>query len=227
MVKSTMPVGVRVPGEQDLWEMRRVRVPDKCEGYHPLWVSRQHLERANVRDGALYWPHLTIPALYVDVELLDLASLETILRLGRAGARVVLKRTPAQPGHVTSASYSDLLTELRALPTTRDELHGLDVAPLVTGDDLPWFWARAHDDRVAIFFAHPLAKTVRYPMPYGCAAQAEATERHVEIRVTPEARPTSVELRFPAFGSLLVSIKHDGAVDIDDGGYTPPSPATE
>lgn len=202
----------RTPGEQDLAEMRRYPVPRETEGFHPVWVSDGWLRDAVALDGGrLRVGALTVEALLVDVEWLDTAGLDALLRLARAGARVVLPRAPRAPGHRPRADHADRVVELRAQPSVVADLACARLEPLVEGTDLPPFWARALDDgALLLFFAHPATRDAAYPMTHGQGETAAACSRAVRVR--HGARAIAIDLDFPARASLCVRVGADGSV---------------
>ena len=88
-----------------------------------------------------------------------------------------------------------------------------DLTPLLEGDDLPWHWVRRVDNDLLIFFAHPIAKRLRYPMPYGLSkSESGVSERDVVLRWND--RETRVSLRFEIGESLMLFASGEGALKI-------------
>jgi hypothetical protein len=218
-----IPPEERTPAALYRWEMRHAVCPPETTGFAPLWISAPFFKRAACRDGRLALGDLTFAALYVDVAYLDGEALDEILRLARAGVPVILQRCPQQPGHVPRADYADRLRELQALPTVRPTLQAAGLRPLVEGGDLPWYWARQTDGHVYLFFAHPAARDVRYPMGYGQSQACQAVTRRVRLQVRPGT--TELKLRFEPYQSLLVRAARDtGKVEFINIRYRPPEP---
>jgi len=183
MLAGDLPESQRVPGATDFWEMRTVRLPPGTEGYAPIWISRPFLAKGEVVDGRLHTGATSVPALLIDVDWLDAASLVEIHRLARLGLPTAVLRRPRQPGYMPDSNYEARLDELLGFPTVVRSVAELPVQPLVEGEDLPWFWARECSGEVFLFFAHPAARAISYPMPLGMADEALREERHVVIRV--------------------------------------------
>jgi hypothetical protein len=106
------------------------------------------------------------------------------------------------------------------LPNVRSELADLRLTPLISGDDLPYYWARQGERELLIFFAHPLARKVRYPMAYGQSYAEAPVERTVTLRHGDLRR--EVTLRFEPYQSIMLRLTADGEISELDLGYTPP-----
>lgn len=228
LMRDRIPADRRTPGAVYEWELRDAIVPPETEGYHPLWVSEPFLQAAEVVDGQIVVGAARFSALYLDCAWLDAAALEQVARLAQAGAPVVLKRPPALPGMRRNPCYAGWLSELAGLPNVRAalaELAGLGVRPLVSGPDLPWYWARQAGDELLIFFAHPLARGVRYPLAYGQSFCEGTVERPVTLHVGAESRQTT--LVFEPYQSLLVRVTPNGRVEPVDVTYRPETPTRE
>jgi hypothetical protein len=213
-----------VPGAVFHWEMRHVAVSREVEGYAPLWVSAAFLRRAEVRDRRLCIGDATFPALLVDVAWLDGDALAEIVRLARDGLPVILKRLPRAPGKAPHRGYGALLDKLRARPNVVPQLGDAGIPPLVAGDDLPPFWARRTAESLYLFFAHPAAREVRYPMRYGQSLCRERLQRHVIIDPEGTPSPLEVELLFEPYQSLLVRLFAAEGVQFVNIAYQPPVP---
>jgi hypothetical protein len=225
LLRDRIPEEQRTPGASYEWEMRRVVPPPETEGYHPLWVSEPFLRRAEYADGQIVIGEVRFAALYLDCEWLDAATLEQVARLGRAGARIVLKRQPALPGMRRHRRYAEWLVELASLPNVRPGLAELDLRPLVEGPELPPYWARQGDRELLIFFAHPLARDVRYPMAYGQSFCDRPIERPLTIHFGEVSR--QVTLRFEPYQSILLRLSRDGELGELDVGYQPEAPVRD
>jgi hypothetical protein len=161
--------------------------------------------------------------LHVDSRWLDLDALLEILRLARQGLPVCLRQRPSQPGRRQDLQYPELLRELCSLPNVRERFADLAPGPgIVTGEDVPDWWCRHIGDEHLLFFAHPAARGLTYPMRYGQSAEAGATERRVTLNLGNS--PTELTLRFPARGSLTYRVSASGSIEPIDLGYIPPPP---
>lgn len=222
MRMGRIPEEQRTPGANYHWEMRDAVPPVETCGYHPLWISRPFLRNCGVEDGEIVCGPLRFQALYVDVDWLDARSLFEMHRLAAAGARIVMKRRPGnRPGNPGYVQYENWEAVLDSLPVEHDLT---DVRPLLTGDDLPPYWARLVDEELLVFFAHPLADAVRYPLKFGQSLSNAAVERRVTIHL-PD-RMTELRLRFEPNQSLLFRITPSGVVHAFDLDYRPPAPLT-
>ena len=224
-MRGELPDELRTPGASHWWELRHEVVPPETEGFAPLWISLPFLREAQWAGGRLQVGSMAFAGLYIDCEWLEHAALRELLRLGRAGAPIVLARSPREPGYRPSETYQTDLARLAALPAVGPSVAATPITPLVEGDDLPWFTAREDGDELLLFFAHPLARELRYPMGYGQSACDETLKRHVTVRYGT-AR-TRLILRFEPHQSLLVSVRRDGTTAFPDISYRPPLPMRE
>jgi hypothetical protein len=213
----------RTPGAGYWWEMRHVSPPVETRPFQPLWISESFLKQANYEDGRLSVGSQSFGALYVDVEWLDADSLLEIERLAAAGLLVIFTRRPKQPGHHTRPDFEHSLDGLYRLTNVVEHLGQTNLRPIVTGRDLPPFWARRTPTHTYFFFAHPKAREVRYPMSYGFSHTAKPLVRRA--RLHSGTASTEVELIFAPHQSLLVRISTSGDVDFIDTAYQPPEPA--
>jgi hypothetical protein len=131
-----------------------------------------------------------------------------LARLAGDGAKLIWKRSCRQPGHKKDPTYQGSLRDI--LNRSNVQAGTEHLVPFVGGRDLPWYWARQVDDDLLIFFAHPLAKDIRYPMPYGFASSADAVSRHVNLRWN--GRDVPIELQFDPQESLILLVSAQGAV---------------
>lgn len=225
MMMGEVPREELVPGQQDHWEMRNATMPVETLGYHPLWISETLLKEAELRDGSLILGPLAIPALYLDVDWLDDAALQELLRLARSGLRMVVKGQPQQPGRIKRDGYDLDVKTLLALSNVVTELEQLGVLPLMEGTELPPFWAREMEDGLTIFVAHPKVAEVRYPMRYGQSAEAGAARRDAFVNYRGHRIP--IQMRFAAFESLLLHVGLAGQAFFEDLAYAPPATMPE
>jgi hypothetical protein len=145
--------------------------------------------------------------------------------LARDGARIVMKRPPSLPGMRRHPSYAGWLGELAGLPNVRGALSELGLGPLVDGTDLPFYWAREGARELLIFFAHPLAREVRYPMTYGQSYCGGPVERTVTLHYGEVSR--QVTLRFEPYQSIMLRMSRDGEIGLLDIGYAPEPPSRD
>ncbi|HEV3120492.1 MAG TPA: hypothetical protein VGY53_01250, partial [Isosphaeraceae bacterium] len=217
-----IPDEERTPGGMYRWEMRHVVVSRETEGYAPLWISARFLKRAQVVAGRLCIGQCSFSALLIDVEWLDAEALIEAIRLAEAGLPIVLPRPPRAPGRQPRDDYGKLLGELRARENVFSQLGEIGVLPLVTGEDLPPFWARHTAECLYIFFAHPKARELHYPMRYGQSLCRERVIRRVTIDFEGVAH--LLKLVFEPYQSLLVCVSRADGLRFVDIGYRPPEP---
>jgi hypothetical protein len=217
-----IPEAERTPGAVYRWEMRHVIVPRQAEGYAPLWISLAFLRGAEVHEGRLRVGDCAFPGLLIDVEWLEGDALAEVVRLADAGLPVILRRSPRPPGKRPRGDYQTMLGALAARPNVVDRLEDAGLAPLVTGDDLPPFWARRTGEALYLFFAHPKARELRYPMGYGQSLCRGRVSRRIAIDPGGARRP--LQLVFEPYQALLVCVPRAGAVQFVDIRYRPPEP---
>ncbi|MBS0261773.1 MAG: hypothetical protein JSS02_07435, partial [Planctomycetes bacterium] len=217
-----IPPEDRTPGANYLWEMRHVVVPRETEPFAPLWISPWFLKQADMVDGGLQVGGCRFSALLIDVAWLDGDALAHIDRLSEQGLKVILRREPQVPGKRPRRDFSALLERVRARASTFTDLNQAQLAPLVSGVDLPPFWARQTSDTLFVFFAHPLAREVKYPMRYGLSWYQGFTTRQISIDFLGQQYP--IQLVFEPFQSLLVSVSAARGVEFVDIRYQPSLP---
>jgi hypothetical protein len=127
------------------------------------------------------------------------------------------------PGRRPRGDYGALLSALLALPNVVRNLDDAGLPPLVAGDDVPPFWARRTAGSLYLFFAHPKARELRYPMRYGPSLCRERVTRRIEI--DRDGVSSSLDLVFEPYQSLTVRITRTGGMQCLDIGYRPPEPA--
>lgn len=207
-MRDRLPGHLRTPGGVWHWEMRHVTVPAESRPYHPLWVSKHYLKRAEVVEGRLLAGQATFEALLVDVEWLDADALADILRLAERGLRVVLTRPPKQPGRNRRSDYERMVRRLQRAAVASD-MGGLErPLPLISGRSVPPFFVRRLQDSLLIFFAHPAASSLRYPLEYGQASDMVAVSTEVVLQHAGVRR--EIQLHFPAYQSLAVIVPDSG-----------------
>jgi hypothetical protein len=153
--------------------------------------------------------------LYVDVEWLDHEALAQVLRLARQGLPVCLVRTPRQPGRQPREAYAADLAALQMLPNVKGALSSVVARPpLLTGEQLPEYWVREYGGELLIFFAHPLSKTIRYPLAYG-QSYSSGTEI-VPVVLNYGGSRVPIQLRFAPNQSLLLRVNRKGGIRWED-----------
>jgi hypothetical protein len=211
LMQDRLPEERRTPGANFYWEMRDARPPAEAEGYQPIWISLPFLREAFVVDSRVVSRQLRLPALFVDCEWLDAEALDELLRLADCGAHIIWKGLCKQPGKRLDHGYSEKQERVARARNTCSDLS--QSAPLLEGDDLPPCWVRQHEGgELTIFFAHPLAKEITYPMPRGFSDAAKDEVRTVVLRWQGKEIPLS--LRFERGCSLTVCVGREETIEI-------------
>jgi len=139
---------------------------------------------------------------------------------------VCLKRLPHQPGLMKSPTFEARARELQALPNvSADFTRVARGKPLVTGEDLPDFWARVDGAETIIFFANPKAQNLHLPLQYGQSLAAEAITRPIEI--TANGKTTPLTLVFKPYQSIMLTIDGNGLVRFMDIAFQPKTPVVK
>jgi hypothetical protein len=193
-------------------------VPHATEPFHPLWISAAFLRGATCDGRRQQAGAAEFEALYLDCDWLDACALGEVLRLAQQGLPVVLVGRPRRPGRGEPGDYEAKLEALLALPNLHRAVSALGLMPLVEGEDLPPYWARRDGDELILFFAHPAARQVRYPMRCGQAREMPATTR--SVRVNAGGHRHAVVLDFLPNQSILLRVSADRVAPIDSG-YDP------
>ena len=226
--EDAVMAGPYPPDKRRVWvwgeyEMRYIFPPEEIEGYHPLWINRHFLERAVVEDGTLVIGNARFTTLYADVEHMDIRALRRILELAKQGMRLCLKRRPMEPGMVKTAEYHAMLDQLLELENISADFHALiDHDPLVKGDSLTDYWAREDGDDIYVFFAHPFAKNLKYPIYSGQSWSDSTITR--SITISAHGKSTKVDLRFEPYQSVLLRVDKRGKASFEDIRFVPKDP---
>ena len=151
-------------------KMKPGPIHDPC----PLWISQAFLNRASVVDGRIRVGDCAFSALLIDVEWLDGDVLSEVVRLAETNAQVILPRGPRAPGKHPRDDYQALLDRLQARQNVFRGFGDAGISPLVAGDDVPPFWARALPLALYLFFGHPMV-AARSATPCGTASRVAAS----------------------------------------------------
>ena len=207
------PAYQRVPGTQGQHQLRYEEAPQYLEGYQPIWVNREVLTGAKVRDGRMVYDKTTFSALAIDVKFVDIVSLRQILRLAKAGLPIILTQTPSQPGRNKSSEYGKILEEIKALPNVSENPETIlkTIPRLIEGKNLPEFWCREENGDKYIFIANPAAYRLRYPLRYGQAFEDKGSVRDVVINTPAGRKP--MKLQFKPNESILLKVAANGTVE--------------
>lgn len=212
-MRDRLPRAMRTPAAHHYWELRQEVVPEEAEPYCPLWISAASLAQATWDGAKLHIGSAQFEALLLNCRWLDPGALAHVLRLARQGLPVALPQRPRRPGAGPAPDFAAQLDALTRLPNVRLELDELGLTPLVEGEQLPPYWARIEADRTLdLFFAHPGAWDVRYPMILGQARALPATSRDLTIHF--DNRSHRVTLEFPPGRSVLLQVTTKGVETI-------------
>jgi hypothetical protein len=202
-MRDRLPHELRTPAAHSYWELRQEVVPEEVEPYHPLWVSATSLSEATWDGAKLRSGAAEFDGLLLGCRWLESAALDSVLRLAQAGLPVALPHRPSRPGRGDPGDYEARLDALEALPNVRRSPDELGLTPLVEGERLPPYWARADGDELVLFFAHPGAWEVRYPMTLGQARSLPADSRRVMISFRGRACPVTLDFAAGGGSALL------------------------
>lgn len=211
------------------YEMRYVYFPDELAGYHPTWINREFLEKAVWDNGILHVGDASFSSLYVDVNHLDHRAMRRITWLARQGLPVTLKNIPAQAGTSRYEEWDALVDELLALPNVTDTFMAVRPALIGTGEpmrpaaatDLPPYRARIDGEKLYLFFAHPKAYRLKFPMDYGQSFTEQTY--HVDVKVSHAGNTHELPLVFEPYQSLAFIIDEESARPVDIG-FVPKTP---
>ncbi|MEW6026673.1 MAG: glycosyl hydrolase [Planctomycetota bacterium] len=215
-----LPKKMEKPSAFFHWEMHYIRPPAELKGYHPLWVSAYFLKDAQYDNGILLCGKTRFSSLYIDVNWMDSDALIQILRLARQGLPVCLKRRPKEPGRIKTPAYNKMVSELTALKNVSSRFSKAAVnPPLVKGVGLPDFWCRVSGNDYYIFFAHPLAQDLSYPLSYGQSFTTKIIKSDIAIKTSRGYK--KVRLVFKPYQSVMLKVGRNGSITQMDISFMP------
>ncbi len=219
-MEGELPSKLQKPSSKYVYELQETKLPPFLKGYRPLWVSAAFIQDADYARDRLHCGSAQFRWLYVGVTWLDLETVASLLRIGRQGLPICMVQPPQEPGRVKHAAYGPMVAELMTLPNVTGDWRGCTAhPPLVSGELLPDFWCTVQDDVHTLFFSHPLAQTIRYPMRQGQAVVDATVER--KIRIAVGSQTFDVDLVFAPQQSLLLRVSRAGverlALEFDSG----------
>ena len=219
-----LPDSLKFPWAWGQYELRYQRTPPSLAGRQPLWVNARTLRNGSVKEGRLITGDCSFRAVFVDARYLDLSTVRALQSIAEKGVPICMRRRPEQPGRFRHEGYDAAVDELFSQPSVSGSTADLfSDPPLLDGNDLPLFWCREAEDGLRIFFAHPLAAHLKYPLPYGIAEDAGRTVRTATLRWGNIRK--ILTLRFPTQGSLLLHIDRNGRVREIQPGWLPKAPS--
>lgn len=206
-----LPKKMEKPSAFFHWEMHYTKMPRKLKGYHPLWISTYFLKNAQYKKGILHCGNAKFSSLYVDAKWIDREALVQLLRLAKQGLPICLKNRPKEPGRIKTTAYNKMVSVLMAFKNVSPNFsRTATIPPLVKGQNLPDFWCRVADQDYYIFFAHPIAQNLHYPISYQQSATNKIIKRHVAIRTNRGYRKT--RLVFKPYQSVVLKISGNGFI---------------
>jgi hypothetical protein len=116
--------------------------------------------------------------------------------------------------------------ELQALPNVSADFPRVARGkPLVTGENLPDFWARVDGAETILFFANPKAQDLHLPLGYGQSLATDDVARPIEI--TANGKTTALTLVFKPYQSILLTIDGNGTYRFEDITFQPKTPVVK
>lgn len=227
--EDAVMAGPYPPEQQRVWvwgeyEMRYIFPPKETQGYHPLWINRHFLELADFSNGKLVVGDAAFSIIYVDVDYMDIRSLNRLLELAKRGLPVCLKRFPKQPGFNKSEPYTEMLNELKGLKNVSEEFNKvIQHPPFIQGDDIPDYWCRVGEDgSYYLFLAQDLSKDLKYPIYSGQSLMKQLVFRKLTININGKSFTENFE--FKPYQSLMLKFTPDGKVQHLDISFIPKEP---
>ncbi|MDC3210772.1 hypothetical protein OAU10_04660, partial [Saprospiraceae bacterium] len=221
--------GAYPPERQRVWvwgeyELRYIFPPKETEGYHPLWINRHFLEKANFQNGKLVVGDAQFSMLYIDVQYMDVRALQRVFVLAKKGLPICLKSYPKQPGKVKSEKYNDLINELSSLTNVSKNFKKIvNHPPLIQGDNLPEYWSRVGEDGTHyLFLAQLLSKDLKYPVYSGQSLMEQSDYRELTFNIS--GKTITQEFEFKPYQSIMLKISPNGKIEMMDISFVPKDP---
>lgn len=208
----------KMPAEkQFIWawgyyEMRYIYFPQELEGFNPVWINSEFLEKASVDDGNLSVGNARCKALYVDAEYLDYKVVKRLAEMASQGLQIILKRDPREPGTISSADYAELVAKIKRSERFMDHLPD-NLIPFISGEKIPAHWCHKDGDDIYVFFPNPKARRLKFPLEYGQSLCEENDT--VAITVDYLGKEHKIDLFFRPYQSLLYRIGKNSIENID------------
>ncbi len=206
------------------YELRYAYTSEETKGYHPIWINRDFLDLAYLKNGKLEIGAATFTSLYVDVKYLDIRALKRIYDLAKEGLAVVFKNKVSQPGKNKSQNFEAMQNDLLALPNVSPDMSNIvQHKPLLKGDILPSYWARELDDgSLLLFLAQLSAQEVVYPVYSGDSYMASADT--INLTITYNDKSIQEQVIFKPYQSVLLNISKEGKLTYLDINFIPKDP---
>ena len=206
------------------YELRYVYMPDELKGYHPIWINRSFLDKAEWKNGKLHLEDNQFSCLYIDVNYLDNRALKQVLKLAKQGLPVVLKNNPIQPGRNKDAEYENYLKSLMALPNVSKSIADqIKHPPLINGKKIPDYWSRVDKNgNHYIFIAQLKAQDLKYPIYSGQSFMKDADTLDLSFNINGQIYDKAIELK--PYQSVVLKFSPDGSMEQIDISFMPKDP---
>ena len=200
---NEVPDHLKKPSNQFFWECQELSIPDELLPFRPLWISSEMLRCSEVsKDGKLICGEQVFDGLYCNAQWMEEDCLESIVSLQEAGATVIFKSLPKQPGTTGNKKrYETLLEKV----TLQSACSLSDIQPVFESPRALNYWVRNDSDTYNIFVAHPGTNKLRYPIAYKCYEQMEDVQCPA-VFTSRKGNKYSFVLDFNKATSFLLSI---------------------
>ena len=206
------------------YELRYVFMPEETKGYHPLWINRSFLEKAEWRDGKLHVEDNQFSCLYIDVNYMDTRAVKQVLNLAQKGLPVILKKNPVQPGKNKDTQYGAYLKSLNALPNVSAGFNDIvKHPPLIQGETIPDYWCRVDKDgNYYIFMAQLKSQDLKYPIYSGQSFMEKSDRFGLNFNIDNNSFMQHIELK--PYQSMVLKVSSDRIVERLDISFVPKDP---
>lgn len=221
--------GAYPPERQRVWvwgeyELRYIDPPKELEGYHPLWINKHFLQKANFKNGKLEVGDASFSLLYIDVQFMDNQSLDRILELAKSGLPVCIKNLPSEPSKIKDKSYQKKLKELLALPQVKQQFdEAKKNPPILEADSLPNYWCRVDQKGNAyIFLAQWKSKNITYPIYSGQSYSNKNLS--LPLTINYNGNQSKIDVLFEPYQSVMIKVSPAGKIKLLDISFRPKDP---
>ncbi|HIF13904.1 MAG TPA: hypothetical protein EYQ86_00585, partial [Bacteroidetes bacterium] len=221
--------GAYPPERQRVWvwgeyELRYIYPPTETKAYHPLWINRYFLDKAEYKNAKLIVGDAEFSTLYIDVKYMDARALKRVLALAIKGLPVCLKGNPKEPGKIKSGNYKEMLNELVSLQNVSDDFRKvIDHPPFIQGDSIPEYWCRVGEDGVHyVFLAQWPSKDLIYPVYSGQSYMKHSDFRELTLNI--KGKTIKHKFEFKPYLSLMLKITENGEMEFIDITFIPKDP---
>lgn len=206
-IKGKMPKEKQFIWAWGYYEMRYNYFPEGLAGHHPVWINREFLEKSEIVDGKLLVGNAEFNSLYIDVDYIDARAFERIFELAELGFPIFLIKNPVQAGTDTmpAPGFREKLAKMRQFPNVKSKFEPVN-KPLITGKNIPPYWARITESGLNIFFANPKSRGLKFPVEYGQSFSEDTVTIPAELNYNGKAYP--LNLVFEPYQSKLFELKN-------------------